>query len=140
MRQSGFSLLELIVVVVIMAGVVAVATPRFATAFDMLQLRGSAQGIAATLRSCRELAVREARVTEFTIDARTESYRASTLHLDVDWPDSTFVQGDGPYIQDLYTVRFYPDGSASGGSVLVKSGGRQYEISIDWLTGRVRIG
>ncbi|MCE9550774.1 MAG: type II secretion system protein GspH, partial [Betaproteobacteria bacterium] len=36
-------------------------------------------------------------------------------------------------------IRFYPDGSSTGGRITVKSGVRKYEINVDWLTGQVTI-
>ncbi|MFC6669230.1 GspH/FimT family pseudopilin [Marinobacterium aestuariivivens] len=37
------------------------------------------------------------------------------------------------------SIRFYPDGSSSGGTVVLTGSGGRYEIGVDWLTGRVRI-
>ncbi len=139
MRRNGFSLLEMLVVVLIMAGVAAVAVPRFASAFDLLTLRSSTQDVAATLRRCRELAVNRSRVTEFTLDPGYQTYRATVLSQDVDWPDAVTIFAAGVDPNAPWTVRFYPDGSASGGHLVVQSRGRQYEILVDWLTGRVRI-
>jgi general secretion pathway protein H len=35
--------------------------------------------------------------------------------------------------------RFWPDGSASGGEVVLGAGGRAYVVAVQWLTGRVTI-
>jgi general secretion pathway protein H len=37
-------------------------------------------------------------------------------------------------------IRFYPDGSSTGGRITVASGERKYLVDVDWLTGRVSIG
>ena len=37
-------------------------------------------------------------------------------------------------------IRFYPDGSSTGGRITVASGERKYVVDVDWLTGRVSIG
>lgn len=37
-------------------------------------------------------------------------------------------------------IRFAPDGSASGGRVVLAEGGRQVQVGVDWLTGRVTVG
>jgi general secretion pathway protein H len=34
-------------------------------------------------------------------------------------------------------IRFYPNGSSTGGTIDIKSGGSAYEIRVNWLTGRV---
>jgi general secretion pathway protein H len=38
------------------------------------------------------------------------------------------------------SIRFYPDGSSTGGRITVASGERKYLVDVDWLTGRVSIG
>ena len=37
-------------------------------------------------------------------------------------------------------IRFYPDGSSTGGRITVAAGERKYLVDVDWLTGRVSIG
>ena len=37
-------------------------------------------------------------------------------------------------------VRFYPDGSSTGGRVLISRGGHGYQVGVTWLTGRIAIG
>jgi general secretion pathway protein H len=37
------------------------------------------------------------------------------------------------------SIRFYPDGSSTGGRITVASGERKYLVDVDWLTGRVMI-
>jgi general secretion pathway protein H len=36
-------------------------------------------------------------------------------------------------------IRFYPDGSSTGGRITVTFGRTQYLVDVDWLTGRVSI-
>jgi general secretion pathway protein H len=36
-------------------------------------------------------------------------------------------------------IRFYPDGSSTGGRITVASGERKYLVDVDWITGRVSI-
>ena len=36
-------------------------------------------------------------------------------------------------------IRFFPDGSSTGGRVTLALGERDYHIDVDWLTGRVSI-
>jgi general secretion pathway protein H len=37
------------------------------------------------------------------------------------------------------SIRFFPDGSSTGGRVTVASGERKYLVDVDWLTGKVAI-
>ena len=36
-------------------------------------------------------------------------------------------------------IRFYPDGTSTGGRVTVGDDGRDFDVRIDWLTGRVAV-
>jgi general secretion pathway protein H len=36
-------------------------------------------------------------------------------------------------------MRFFPDGSASGGKVVLREGGRAATISVNWLNGDVQV-
>jgi general secretion pathway protein H len=37
-------------------------------------------------------------------------------------------------------IRFFPDGSATGGQVTIGEGETRYNVDVDWLTGRVSVG
>jgi general secretion pathway protein H len=39
----------------------------------------------------------------------------------------------------LAAIRFYPDGSATGGQIDLAAGQRVAHIGVDWLTGRVSV-
>jgi general secretion pathway protein H len=39
---------------------------------------------------------------------------------------------------DTWGMRFYPDGSSTGGRVTVVRGQREWQIDVSWLTGEVR--
>jgi general secretion pathway protein H len=36
-------------------------------------------------------------------------------------------------------IRFYPDGSSTGGRVTLAMGERKFHVDVDWLTGQVEI-
>lgn len=49
-----------------------------------------------------------------------------------------------PWLQVVQTVPpqglvFQPDGSASGGKILLAGGGQRLLVAVDWLTGRVQV-
>jgi general secretion pathway protein H len=41
--------------------------------------------------------------------------------------------------RDVGGIRFYADGSSTGGRVTVASGEREYRVGVDWLTGQVTV-
>ena len=40
---------------------------------------------------------------------------------------------------DLAAIRFYPDGSSSGGSIELGAEGVGFQVTVDWLTGGVDV-
>lgn len=136
--------MELLVVLAIMVFVLAVVPPLVAAAFPGVELKGAARQVAAGLRTAREraLAVRADATFEIDIeehwfrvaggeDRRTEIPTRLAVHL---------VTADQELAsQTRGSIRFFPDGSSTGGRVTLSYGERGYDIGVDWLTGRIRI-
>jgi general secretion pathway protein H len=36
-------------------------------------------------------------------------------------------------------IRFFPDGSSTGGRITLQSGKRQWHVNVSWLTGEIRV-
>ena len=36
-------------------------------------------------------------------------------------------------------IRFFPDGTSTGGGIIFVSGSRKYHVLVDWLTGQVEV-
>lgn len=148
-RTRGFTLLELLVVLAILALVAAVVAPALGTGGASQSARRAAWDVAAALRAARADAIRRNRET--------------TVTLDVDAPTLAFG-GDGgeddgagvrPLPEDVtyavltaeseraedgrVSIRFFADGSSTGGRVTMTDGTADYVVGVEWLTGRVRI-
>lgn len=143
MTARGFSLIELLVVLVLIALVFAVVpftTPR---ALEQAELEGAARSLALTLREARGRAVSTQREVAVVIDLSRRQYGIENSGSSAGLPGTAAVafvtareelQGAG-----VAAVRFYPDGGASGGRVTLTALQRSYAVDIDWLTGRVRV-
>jgi general secretion pathway protein H len=142
-RTQGFSLVELLIVVVIM-GLVYVLVPRMIFGgVSGADLRASSRDIASGLRQARSLAVRERREAFVTLDLDKRAFSLSGNARIFQLPEKLELK--------LYTaqseivnerqgaIRFFPDGSSTGGRVTVASGERKYLVDVDWLTGKVAI-
>ena len=141
-QQHGFTLIELLIVLVIMVGVAAVAVPRFAKAMTYVELRKSTQQLAASLRDARNRSIIEARTAEVILNTERQFLRVREQGIVLDWSDDIHVSLDGsemsPSVEE-WSIRFYPDGTASNVSLSVVALERRYQVSVDWLTGRVRV-
>ena len=70
-RSSGFSMLELLLVVVILTVIGLIALPNMVNVVSNARLRGGATNLASLLQNCRMVAVKENRMksTHFTVMA-----------------------------------------------------------------------
>jgi general secretion pathway protein H len=140
--QRGFTLMELIVVIILMS-LMTVLIPRyFFKGVSGADLKASSRDIAAGLRMARAEAVNTRRDTSLMLDLEKRSFSVGdgqarqlpeALELKLVTAQSEVVN------EKQAAIRFFPDGSSTGGRVTVASGQRKYEVDVDWLTGRVTI-
>ncbi|UEM24404.1 GspH/FimT family pseudopilin (plasmid) [Skermanella mucosa] len=139
---NGFTLLEMLVVLAIMALVAALALPDLGRLAPSLRQRAAAGELAAALRDARGQAIRSNDETVLTLDIGSGtyalSYRPDTRQLGAfDFFMRTAIQeteGDR-----VGSIRFFPDGSSTGGRISLSSGRSSHTVTVDWLTGHVRI-
>jgi general secretion pathway protein H len=142
--QRGFTLLELMVVLVIAALALGVVTPRLFAVLPGVELKTSAQNLAAMLRLARSQSIAGGKVISVEYDNELPALRITDRPQVYSWPESIQLELQNkesllqPVNQQQTTVLyFYPDGSSSGGTVLVASDAGEYRISVHWLTGKV---
>jgi general secretion pathway protein H len=141
-RAAGFTLLELLLVVSILALVAAVAAPLLTAPSDSVRLRSTAQQIVAALGLARAGAIARNGEVGIVIDAKNR-----TIHRggrDEPFPPDILVrltiaesQRESPTRGGF---RFFPDGSSTGGSILLSLRGRELSLCVDWLTGKAGRG
>lgn len=134
----GLTLLELLVVITILA-LLAVATPSLFS--SQAGHADVVRSLTAALREARAHAVFKNTEADLIVDLRARQYGLN--HADTDLPPGTELRLTTA--QELGTrnqtsiVRFFPDGSASGGQVEITTGAQSDLIEIGWLTGRIHL-
>jgi general secretion pathway protein H len=134
---------ELLLVLVIGALLLTVVPPMFSAAIPGVQLKGAAREIAAALRYARGRAVANQETAAVILDVEARQYRVTgrervrslPKQLDLELFAARSEQTSG----NAGGIRFFPDGSSTGGRITVKGGERAYKVDVDWLTGRVKI-
>lgn len=138
--QRGFTLLELLVVLAIIALATAVAMPSYRGRASGLDARREVALVLNELRQARADALKNAVGAGLDFDLARRTIRPAEggarrlppdLTMTVDTTRSQLL-GD-----QAGRIWFYPDGSSTGGRVTVADGRRVYRIDIDWVTGRV---
>jgi general secretion pathway protein H len=141
---GGFTLLELLVVLAILALVAVIALPRIGAALPGAELEAGARRIAAGLNEARSLAVARNRAVRFTLDGAEKRFTVGGGGPGGALPDKiaiTLITGAGDVSGAARgAIRFFPDGSSSGGRIELSGSGGRRSIEVDWLTGRIRSG
>ena len=127
-KQSGFTLIEMIVVIVVLgmvAGLVMIKRPWGSAGLDT---DATVRSLVDGLRLARSRAITQER------DVAVETMPSG---FSVDGGSPRFL----PPHQALTTARvvFLPDGGSTGGSLLLSTGQRRIAVSVSWLTGRVNV-
>jgi type IV fimbrial biogenesis protein FimT len=148
LKKNGFSLLELMIVVAIMAIVSAFAAPRLGDYMAERRLNGAAQTMMADLMSARQKAVGQNNAFKVFFNTDHHGYRI----LDDDNGDGAITTGEALEVRDIqrdyYDVTFSASadpvfsarGTAFGTTVTLTSartGGQRYVRVAS--TGRVKI-
>lgn len=141
---SGFSLVELLVALAILAMVAAAAVTALSAAVDRARFRSAAREIAAALRSARHSALAQRAESTFTLDVAQKTYlvnggAARALGAPRDSVLTLTTASSERREQSAGAIRFFADGSSTGGSVTIALRDRRQRIAVDWLTGRVEV-
>lgn len=139
---TGFTLVELLIVITLLATLSAVLAPILLPS-PTRTLRGAASEVATTLRETRRQAqVGQAR-RRFVIDTASRRFGIQGSAAWRPLPDG--VEVGLTTAESLLAderrggIDFFPDGSSTGGRVTLGMQGLSVRVDIEWLTGRIRV-
>ena len=134
--SAGFSLIEMLVVLAIIA-LAATALPMLGAGLPGVRLRAEADRIASVLRDLRDAAIRRDATTQLTIDPAARTYTATGTAPRGLPASVTRIEMQNP---GGCCIRFFADGTSTGGTVVLRGIRRSAVIRVDWLTGAVHGG
>jgi general secretion pathway protein H len=143
MRARGFTLLELLVVMAVIGLVLALMPGFLFRDQPAIDLENAARAVADGLRQTRSRAMLENRAQTFALDVASRRFRPGDgqplRQLDRAIALSLLTARSEAIGDVIGRIRFFPDGSATGGRVRLALEGHEAEVRIDWLTGDVVI-
>ena len=141
--QGGFTIIELLVVMVIMALAYTLASPMISSGVSGAELKASARQIAAGLRKARSDAISRRQESVLTLDLATRQFQLSGDQRVYRLPSSVAVKVFTAQSElvggTAGSIRFFPDGGSTGGRISLSANARNYDVDINWLTGQVVI-
>lgn len=138
----GFTLLEMLAVILLIGIAAAAVAVSVTQGLASARVRAASGELAAALRATRAQAIVKGSEQSFELDVRRLSYRAADgreAHLPAGMQVSiTSAREDQP---DAHTgrIRFFPDGSSTGGHITLQRGNRRWQVNVAWLTGAVGV-
>jgi len=139
--EAGFTLFEVLAVLVIMAMTAAAISTLYRTPSGDAQVKTAALLAASRLRDLRANAMTSGTEGVAVIDVERRAMNfgnglsplafSKAIEIAVTSADSEKIS------PTRAGIRFYPNGSSTGGTIGIKLGGSAYEIRVNWLTGRV---
>ena len=138
--EGGFTLLELLIVMTIVALATAMVLPRLSAPSGGSDFRAQAREVAARLRLAQLDAVEKGVETAVTIDLAERTIVIGGKAI-VFPADTTLIvkTARGLLAPARASIRFVPLGGSTGGSIEARHGGRTISIRISWLTGAVTL-
>lgn len=139
-RSRGFSLLELLLVMVLVAATGVLAAGVIGGGFARMELRGTAKDIANQLRFTRARALATGEPQTFSIDPAAHTWQGAgdrggsvPESLGIHFTGAREVQpADG-----VGAIVFFGDGASTGGRVQLSRDRAAFDIDVAWLTGQV---
>lgn len=143
-KSGGFTLVEILVVMVIMSLVYSLVPPLFSSGLSGAEIKAAARKMATGLRKVRNDAMVSKQERALVLDVEGRNFRLTGDAKDYRLPPQAnlklFTAQEELTGNRSGAIRFFPDGSSTGGRITISgSSGPEYKVDVDWLTGRVAI-
>ncbi len=142
-KSKGFTLLELMIVLFIVVLGFSVVGVSLSSGNDATTLKAASRDIVSALRFARGEALISHQEMTVNFDLTQNTYRVSRRDKIYAIPKSigvTLVTAKRELTgKGMGSVRFFPDGSSTGGRVTLKKNKSSWQLDINWLTGQVEL-
>jgi general secretion pathway protein H len=143
LKQRGFTLIELIVVLVIVILGFSAIGISISSGNDATETKAAARDIVSALRYARGEALIAHEEITLSFNLEDNSYTLSHRDKVYDIPKAiavTIVTAQSELTgQGQGSIRFFPDGSATGGRITLERNAIKWQIDINWLTGQIEL-
>jgi general secretion pathway protein H len=141
--QRGFTLLELVVVLFVVVLGFSVIGLNLSSGNDSTEIKAAARDIVSALRYARGQALMTREETTVALNLSDNSYTVSgreKLYKIPEAIDVTVVTAQTELSEEgTASIRFFADGSSTGGRITLERGNASWKIDINWLTGRIEL-
>jgi general secretion pathway protein H len=141
--EKGFTLLEMLIVLCVMALAAAFAMPFASRPVPDAALIATAHKLANDMRLARASAIRDNAERVLTIDLGRRLFWVDGVTSPSPIAGGVTVEFATLQKEQISAkrgqLRFFPDGSSTGGNVVLRGSGRTVAIRLDWMTGHASL-
>lgn len=139
-RRSGFSFLELIVILILMGVAAVLIMPSFTRGLKGLEVETTTRDLIVRMKQARSEAIAKQKV--FRMILGVDGYVFATdfgeTIKEFKLPEEVVIESDEEELP--LQVSFYPNGRSSGGNFrLTSRQGKQVQVTVDSITGFARV-
>jgi general secretion pathway protein H len=148
---TGFTLLELLVVLTIAALLTALVPPLYSNAVPGAKLKTTTRDFAIALREARSSAIARSSQIDLRLLADPPSYAVGSdaavrlpqgvviTAYDYLASDHASLRDSRLLTDDEILIRFFPDGSSNGAAVKLAIASTAYRVDVSWMMGDIRV-
>ncbi len=142
-QPKGFTLIELTLVLLISVLTVSAIAVNISSGHASVQLQAVSRELVSALRYARGQALISRQQVTVAMDLSDNSYKIShrekVYSFDADI-EMTVVVADSEFDGDAVAeIRFFADGSSTGGRITLEWANLLTQIDVNWLTAQVKI-
>ncbi|MCF6291807.1 MAG: prepilin-type N-terminal cleavage/methylation domain-containing protein [Robiginitomaculum sp.] len=139
--QAGYTLVELLVVLAIIAVTTAVIAPRLITNNPNSNAKNNSLQLVSLYKKGRNLAIRTgvSQVVIIDTDNKTAWLSDQNKIIFADSIDIDTITAETESDTGLSGIRFFPDGVSTGGEITISSDKTSYIVSVIWANAEVRL-
>ena len=138
----GFTLVEILAVVALIALAMTLVAVTVGDGLTGARVKAASRDLVAALRYTRAQAIVTRKQQALELDVEKRSYvapRKDEVQLPDDMELRLLTAAEERTGATTGRIRFWPDGSSTGGRIKLVYGERAWDVEIAWLTGEVRL-
>ena len=141
--SQGFTLIEIVIVILLLSLILGLVSPTIINSIQRSKLNKVGSDLVAAIRYTRAQALIKNEEQGITFDLAESTYQIPVKNKVVNVPklfDMKLITAATESDSDTTgTIRFFPDGSSTGGRITLKGENKTWVVNIAWLTGNVEL-
>jgi general secretion pathway protein H len=142
-RNRGFTLVEILAVVALIGVAIAVVSVSVGGGLAGARVKAASRDLVASLRYTRGQAIVKREIQALRVDVENRRYRApgrkSWVELPKNMSMKLFTARSELEEEGVGRIRFFPDGSSTGGHIDLLHEDVLWRVEVMWLTGEVSL-